>query len=228
MAVGNSKDYRNTDKCLSLSDVAGKKNSLDQRIRKEHKKAKIMYNLIKDKQGDYFNDFAQIYNYKCAYCGASIKFIDFRLFEVDHFVCESSFSDDTNGRIEAGKVNNLAFSCYSCNRGKGSLPIKTDYQVILNPDDNSIANVFSRDEKYYINVNDCYLENSFIQLFYDKLLLGSESRRLDFLLLEMDNLIAQLQVNNQKLADKLEQCKGRLLQKKNYPPGTHDKRLKDT
>lgn len=216
MAVGISMDYRNTDKCVSLSEVVIKKNRLDQKIRKKHKKTKIMYNRINDKQGEYFKEFAEIYNYKCAYCGAALKFTDVRLFEIDHFICESAFSNNTTGRTEAGKVENLAFSCYSCNRGKGQLHIDADHQPILNPDDNSIAAVFSRDEDYYIKINTDYSEDKSIQVFYEKLLLGSEARRLDFLLLEMDNLIEQLRVKNQELANKLEQCKGRLMQKKNY------------
>ncbi len=214
--MGISTDYRNTDQCPSLAEVAAKKNKLEKIIRKKHKKTKIIYNQINDKQGEYFIEFASIYNYKCAYCGAALKFTDIRLFEIDHFICESAFSDDTEGRIEAGKVQNLAFSCYSCNRGKGSLHIKVNYQPKLNPDDNSIANVFFRDEEYYIKIHNDYSEDISIQVFYEKLLLGSESRRLDYLLLEMDNLIAYLQNSNQALSNKLEQCKSRLLQKKNY------------
>ena len=214
--MGINMDYRNTDICTSLSEVPAKKSRLDEKIRGEHKKAKIMYNCINDKQGDYFKEFAKIYNHKCAYCGASLKFTDVRLFEIDHFVCEAAFSDDTAGRAKAGKIENLTLSCYSCNRGKGRLHIDADHQPILNPDDNSIAAVFYRNEDYYIEINNIYSEDSLIQLFYEKLLLGSEARRLDFLLLEMDNLIGKLRISNQELANKLEQCTGKLMQKKNY------------
>lgn len=208
-------DYRNSEQCPSLTDVAKKKSGLDQKIRAAHTRTKIIYNRINEKSGDYFKEFANIYNLKCAYCGAALKFTDGRLFEIDHYVCESAFANDTAGRVEAGKIDNLAFSCYSCNRGKGGLHIKNGYLSMLNPDDNSIANVFFRDEMYYIKPNNDYCEDKFIQSFYEELMLGSEFRRLDFLLLEMDALIKKVQTSNEELASKLEQCMNRLLQKKN-------------
>jgi len=213
--VNNYTDYRNTDKCLSLIEVITKKDTLEQKIRNKHKRTKIMYNRVNDKQGDFFKEFGGIYNFKCAYCGASLKFTDSRLFEVDHYICETAFSDDTNGRAEAGKVQNLIFSCYSCNRGKGKLHIKNNYISLLNPDDNSISKVFNRDKDFYIKIQEEHTKDEFIQLFYEKLLLGSEFRRLDFLLLEMDKLVNQLQNSNKDLASKLEQCMSRLMEKKN-------------
>lgn len=213
--MDTNKDYRNTEKCLILTEVAVKKNILEKGIMDNHKRIKIIYNKVKDKHSEYFKEFAVIYNYKCAYCGASLRFTDGRLFEVDHYVCESAFPEDTAGRAIAGKMENLTFSCYSCNRGKGQLHIKNGYVAMLNPDDNSIANVFYRDEEYYIKVNSNCRDDEFIQLFYEQLLLGSEFRRLDFLLLEMDSLIAKMQSSNEGLSNRLEQCMNRLMQKKN-------------
>lgn len=211
-----NRDYRNTDMCPSFFEVDIKKKELERRIREKHKKVKIIYYRVNVKKDEYFRNFAEIYNYKCAYCGAVLKFTDIRLFEIDHFICESAFQDNTDGRSEAGKIENLVFSCYSCNRGKGNLHIKDGYLTQLNPDDNSIANIFDRDEAYYIEINDAYSKDVFIQLFYDKLLLGSEARRLDYLLLEMENLKNRLKNSNKELADKLEQCMFTLLQKKTY------------
>lgn len=208
-------DYRNTDQCPTLTDVIAKKSALEKRIRDRHKKIKIIYNKINDKHDTHYKEFAAIYNYKCAYCGTSLKFTESRLFEVDHYICESAFSKDIAGRSEAGRIENLIFSCYSCNRGKGQLHIEDGYLPILNPDDNSIANVFFRDDKYYIKIRSDYSSDEFIKLFYQELMLGSEFRRLDFLLLEMDNLIKKMQTSNKELTQKLEQCMNRLIQKKN-------------
>lgn len=213
--MNNATDYRNTKQCLSLVEVATKKNALKLKIQGAHKRTKIIYNRINDRGSVFFKEFACIYNFKCAYCGTSINITDGRLFEIDHYICESAFSNDTAGRIEAGKIENLIFSCYSCNRGKRNLHIKDNHLPLLNPDDNSISNVFLRNSDYYIKIQEKYLEDKFIQLFYAKLMLGSEFRRLDFLLLEMDKLIIQLQTSNKDLAGKLEQCKGKLIQKRN-------------
>jgi len=214
--VGISADYRNTDKCHPLSDVSIKKNTLCSEIKAKYRKLKIMYRYVRDKNKEYFKKFAEIYNYKCAYCGAILKFTDIRLLEVDHFICESKFPKNTEGRAEAGKIENLIFSCYSCNRGKHGLHIEAEHQSILYPDDNSIAAIFCRSEDYYIKINDAYSDNAFISQFYEKLSLGNEARRIDYLLLEMHNFISELQSYNPELASKLEQCKGRLLEKKNY------------
>ena len=140
--MGASADYRNTEHCPVLMDVAIRKSVLEEKIKSEHKRISIFYNKVKDKNGEYFKSFAKIYHGKCAYCGASIKFTDIRLFEVDHYICESAFSKDTDGRAAAGRLGNLIFSCYSCNRGKGALHITDKYLPLLNPDDNSIARFF--------------------------------------------------------------------------------------
>lgn len=217
MKINN--DYRNTDQCPTLIDVATKKSILENAIKTNSTKTRIVYNKIKDKQDVYYNEFAKIYNYKCAYCGTSVKFTNIQLFEVDHYICESAFSKDTPGRAEAGKIENLTFSCYSCNRGKGSLHIMNGHIPMLNPDDNSISDLFCRDNEYYIKIHSDYSSDRFIQSFYTKLKLESEFRRLDFLLLEMDSLVKKVQSNNEELAQKLEQCMNRLKQKKNCTLG---------
>ena len=209
------KDYRNTLECSCLEEVGKKKKQLEKVIRDKHKKVEIFYYSIKYKKGEYFNLFAEIYNHKCAYCGVANIFRDIHLFEVDHFVCESAFEDSAEGRAKAGKVSNLVLSCYSCNRGKTKLHIKDKHKILLNPDDNSIAQVFFRDDDYYIRINDDFLQDDFIQSFYEHLSFESETKRIDFLLLEMNNLISKVQDKNSELADKLGNCVRILMQKKN-------------
>ena len=92
MLTDTNKDYRNTTNCPVLVDVALKKCALERKIQQDHKRAKIMYNFVHDKQDVYFKPFSEIYNCKCAYCGAWIGISDIRLFEVDHFICEDAFS----------------------------------------------------------------------------------------------------------------------------------------
>ena len=215
MPTDTNKDYRNTTDCPVLTDIAHKKSNLEAEIRANHPNAKIMYNYVCKKKDIYFEPFSKIYNRKCAYCGVLIGIADIRLFEVDHFICEDSFSKDKAGRSEAGKVSNLVLACYSCNRGKGDLIIDEDHRRTLNPDDGSIAQVFTRDENYYICIRSEYAEDQQVKDFYERLSLGSEFRRLDYLLLEMKNFISAQQTTNPDVAEKLKKCFGDLIMKRN-------------
>ena len=173
-----------------------KKAHLEQIIKNDHPRSKIMYTQINDRQKQYFLDLSDIYNGKCAYCGTSIRFTGIFNYEVDHYICESSFSRDTSGRIDAGKVENLIFSCRLCNRKKDDLFLKSKYQQLLNPDNNSITGVFHRDENYDIKINNAHKTDDFVNLFYNKLMFGSYLRRLDFMLLEIEALIIETQDSN--------------------------------
>lgn len=181
-------DYRNTDYCPRLENVEDRKKVLEREIRKNHPRLQIMYNKIHSR-GTIFNQkFCNIYNCKCAYCGVSMDLLPAMLFEIDHFVAESYFDDKT----EAGKVENLVLACYQCNRNKKKFEIKGEYTEILNTDNGKIADVFYRDEKYYIRIKDEYAGDEIIKSFYDQLKLVQQSRRLDYLWLNMQGLQKQL------------------------------------
>lgn len=122
-------------------------------------------------------------------------------FEVDHFINKTSFSDSASGRAEAGRMKNLVWSCISCNRGKQGMEIKPPYDDLLNVDNNNIAKVFTRDDNYYIRICDTYQQDEFIQQFYQKLHLGYETRRLDYLGLQLEGMYNK---------EKDERCKCRL------------------
>lgn len=179
-------DYRNTAYCPILENVEEKKQVLEEQIKLESPRTKIIYNKIRDRKGKYHREFAEIYNNKCAYCGAKWDILPVECFEVDHFINEASFPDTTEGRIEAGGVKNLVWSCISCNRGKTGIEIKSPYDELLNVDNGKIADVFWRDDDYYIRIRDTYQGDEFIQKFYESTHLGYETRRLDFLLLQLD------------------------------------------
>lgn len=174
--MGN--DYRNTEYCSILQDLDSKKKALNDEIRKNHPTVRIIYNKVKENDKCYKVKFMEIYNYKCSYCGNSIDNISSTLFEVDHYICESSF----DSKEIAGRIENLVLACYDCNRSKGSLLIKEGYIDTLNPDLEHIKNVFFRDDHYYIQISEKYKHDDFINQFYEKLKLGYQSRRLDFCL----------------------------------------------
>lgn len=210
-------DYRNTEYCPVLDLVAEEKAKLEKQIKEDSPTTRIMYNKVNKKDGTYFAGFSKIYNYKCAYCGASMRFTNMQLFEVDHFICESSFGNDTASKANAGKLSNLVFSCFTCNRGKHDLLIEGNYCKMLNPDDSSILEVFYRDQEYYIKIKDKYENDIIIKDFYDKLKLGFQTRRLDYLLMEMKGLVNEVRDKNLKY--EMESAIEKLMEKKNYTSG---------
>lgn len=177
-------DYRNTIYCPKLSDVDKKKKELNDKIKKEHPRVRVIYNQVKNTESEYKKNFMKIYNYKCSYCGNSIDNLSSTLFEVDHYICESSFKSSE----AAGKIDNLVLACYDCNRAKKQFLIDDMHKHILNPDLEKIKEVFFRDDTYYIKICDRYKDDKFIKLFYEQLKLGYQTRRLDFLLMNIRGL----------------------------------------
>lgn len=181
-------DYRNTEYCPILKNVEDKKKALEEKIKSVHPRQKIMYNKIHDRNTTFNKEFCSIYNCKCAYCGVSMDILPATLFEVDHFVAESLFDD----KADAGKVDNLVLSCYQCNRNKKEFVIRGEYLEKLNTDDGKIANIFFRDDKYYIRIKDDYIKDDIIKCFYNQLKLVHQTRRLDYLLINMQGLHKKL------------------------------------
>ena len=175
-------DYRKTKYYSGASDITNQKNKLLKKIKKEHPRIKILYNQVKKKDGEYNKLFRAIYNNRCAYCGITMDIISSELFEIDHFICESSFNGDSES---AGNLKNLVLSCKKCNREKKDYTWKEEYTSKFNVDDDSIVDLFYRDKDYYIKVEKKYLMDATICNFYKKLKFDEEIRRLDFLLLNM-------------------------------------------
>ena len=193
------KDYRNTEYCPTLENIEAKKKILEEKIREAHPKQRIMYNKVYMRNTVFNKEFCKIYNCKCAYCGTSMDILPLNNFEVDHFIAESLFDDNE----EAGKIENLVLACYQCNRNKGKYKIDGEYIEKLNTDNGEIANIFFRDDKYYIRIKDDYIEDETINEFYNQLKLDNQTRRLDYLLINMRGLHKKLgdTVESGKLAD---------------------------
>ncbi|MGL5056460.1 MAG: HNH endonuclease [Fusobacteriaceae bacterium] len=175
-------DYRNTEYCESFSKIKRKKKELLKKIRQNHSTPNL-HPLVKDVR--YKNDYLEAYNYKCSYCGASLNNMPINFMEVDHFIYEASF----NPRVNAGKIENLVLACFACNRRKSSFVITGIYERVLHPDSRIVRKIFFRDEDYRIKINPKLTSDNVINEFYDKLSLGSELRRLDFILLRIDGLL---------------------------------------
>ena len=179
-------DYRNTEYCPMLENVGNKKKALEEKIRVAHPRQKIIYNKVHNRSTDFNREFCRIYNCKCAYCGVSMDILPATLFEIDHFVAESLFDD----KQKAGKIENLVLSCYQCNRNKKEFEITGEYVEKLNTDDGKIADIFFRDD---IRIKDEYIEDETIKGFYNQLQLVHQTRRLDYLLINMQGLHKRLE-----------------------------------
>lgn len=202
----DKEDYRNTTYCKKLKEISKKKESLKNKMRNDnHTRTENFYDLVRSEyKGDYLN----IYNYKCAYCGASIFTLDYDLFEIDHYKNEASYSN----RSEAGTLENLVLACRTCNRSKGSLTIEEDYLEKLQPDKKEIKKIFYRTDSYEIKIKPEYEGDSEILKFYKKLKLDYEFRKLDFLLLNLEGMYKTLEEGDFK--NKIGDIKGKIRNKR--------------
>lgn len=203
-------DYRNTEYCPDFIEISKKKSELNDSILSEHPRVRIIYNQVNIKDTVYNKNFREIYNHKCGYCGVSQKILNAELYEIDHFICESSYNGDNE---TAGRIDNLVLSCKRCNRKKKNFEIDGDYQGVINPDDGSLAKVFYRNEEYYICVSEQFNEDETVQQFYKQLELENQVRRLDYLLMNMNGLYEQIKESKDGII--LAQCINELQKKRN-------------
>lgn len=186
-------DYRRTKYCPELVDIKEKKKKIEALIKKEHPHAQDMHTYISDNSEKYKLKFVQAYNGKCAYCGVSIDLIKKNEFEIDHFLYEKFPKFKT--KKEAGYIENLILACHDCNHNKSDFWINEDCYNALYPDEKEMQKTFFRDEQYYICISDEYKDDKSINEFYDKVRLGTELYRLDYLLMNIIGLQRKCQEN---------------------------------
>ena len=177
-------DYRNTIYIQYNNDILKQKEELNQQIKRKHPRLKIIYNKVNDRNSEFNKKFQKIYNRKCVYCGVNQDIMSSGLFEVDHFICESSFEGNL---VEAGVLSNLVLSCKKCNRAKGDLRWEEQYSSVFEVDSRNIVNVFYRASDYSIKIQPQYHSDDIVNKFYKQLKLDEEVRRLDYLLMTMND-----------------------------------------
>ena len=190
-------DYRNTAYCPQFSNIEDNKKKLVEKIKKSHHHAKDMHSIIYPNDSEYKDDFMNIYNYKCAYCGVSIEVISRTDFEIDHYIYEKS--KRFVSKSDAGYIGNLVLACHNCNHDKSSFEFPDEKYNDLYPDEEEIKNTFVRDDDYYIKIADEKKDDTIVKAFYEKLHFGSEIHRIDYLLMSMMGL-------QEIIKDNLEAC----------------------
>lgn len=185
------KDYRNTPykKYIHLQNICEKKRKLLSEVKKTNPNKKNLYDLFSNKENIYNKKFMNIYDFKCCYCGVSIKIIDKCLFEIDHFIPKTSKLFNT-AKYKAGNINNLILSCRSCNRRKAKFEFKSKRKP-FHPDKN-INVFFKRDKDYSIIIEDKYKNDKHIKEFYNKLKLNFQIHRLDYLIMCMKDFCKEM------------------------------------
>ena len=181
-------DYRNTIYCPALGEIKDRKRTVEQKIKADHPRARDMHNYLAPNDGKYKEEFIQAYNGKCSYCGVSNEIISKEFFEIDHFIYEACFSS----KADAGKMDNLVLACHTCNHLKNDFGIPWEDADKLHPDKTGIVECFKRDDKYYIRVLNGQ-DGDIVVRFYEKLKLGGELRRIDYLLMSIYGFQKQLQ-----------------------------------
>lgn len=177
-------DYRATKYCPPIKDLVDKKQNVVTQIKANYPKAIDMHTYIRVNSSTYKVDFMKAYNFKCAYCGASIDILPKEMFEIDHFVYAKSF----NKKADAGFIENLVLACHSCNHQKSALPLPEEDRAFLHPDTDNIKETFKRDEQYYIKISETLMTNETVKALYKLIGLEGEIHRLDYLLMNMIGL----------------------------------------
>ena len=117
-------DYRNTPYCPNLDGVKERKEAVKIKILQYHPRVVNFYKLVRK---DYKQEYLKAYNYKCCYCGNSIENIQFKSFEIDHYINKANFENQK----EANAIENLFISCFDCNRNKSDYNIQPTFPPII-------------------------------------------------------------------------------------------------
>lgn len=180
-------DYRRTRYCPELLDISIKKKEIEEIIKRDHPRAEDMHTYLSNNKNKYKRIFMRVYNDKCAYCGLSLNLNSKDYFEIDHFIYKESAK--FKSKKDAGYMENLVLACHECNHNKSSFLISEDIYEMLHPDKDKIKNVFYRDDMLYIKISKEASSNEMIRNFYEKLKLGTERHRLDYVLMSMIGML---------------------------------------
>lgn len=207
-------DYRNTKYCPKICNLKSQKENVRKSVLDKHPRAKDMHIYVSQNDELFKEQFAKAYNWKCAYCGVSVKIISRKMFEIDHFIPKQSKVFGHN-KTKAGYIENLVLSCYECNRSKGSHEWVDKDLHKINPDGIDILKSFVRDNEYYIKISDEMKNDATVNSFYNQLCLGNQLHRIDYLLMNMLGLAEKISSTNNSIYKMLLEAINILREKRN-------------
>ncbi len=202
------KDYRCTQYCSSFETLPQRKPALLKEIRKAHLRAKNIYSIVSKSGTEEHRAFYDLYNNKCAYCGCSINVIPAQLFNVDHIKPKADKATPAN---KLNAIENLVLACRTCNAGKSDFWFE-ELSNEWSPDGEGLATIFVRDDLFNILIGSEYTDNENVKTLFEKLRLGEQHRRLDYLLMSIYGYVRILPEDSEKRQALLEV--GRTLQDK--------------
>ena len=180
------KDYRCTKYSQNpFSNLTERKEKLMKTIRETHSRTDDIYNVV-SRDFKFKKLFAQAFGNRCAYCGLLVEIGSLHSFQVDHIIASDVLKKGNRHKPDHS-LKNLALSCQSCNNRKNNLDFTLSELKGLHPYKQKIKKIFYRDDDFYIKISDTE-HNEKIQEFYDKLLLGTQLKRVDYLLMCLHDL----------------------------------------
>lgn len=179
-------DYRiDKYKNISFSQLRSKKYDFMRKFRDKHKTAWKVYDYVGRSQ-ELHNDFKSIYNSRCAYCGADYSFFNRYNFDIDHYIPQ----DSKYKKQFLHGISNLVYSCRRCNEKKLAYwCASTNNSILLHPDNDNYPKIFYRDSSFKICIQNEYLHNSEVIEFYNELELGSNEKRLLYLIMVLTDYL---------------------------------------
>lgn len=181
-------DYRCTPYCPPYGCLSSGKRELLKEIRKKHPRTENIYSIVRARGSEEHRAFLQLYHCKCVYCGCSVNIIPIGLFHVDHLKPKS---DEHTDICELNSLDNLVLACQSCNTAKSDFWFP-ELSEQWSPDGDGIAELFFRDELFYIRVNPSHEDSKNVLAFYEQLKLFEQFRRLDYLLMSIQGYASAL------------------------------------
>ena len=195
----NNLDYR-LGKHEDFSNLKNDLKELRKKISDDHPRITNFYKCLRDKN-EYKKALFDAYKNRCCYCGDSLLKIDD--VQMDHIVSpEDRIIND---------FENIAPSCGFCNRQKSDL-VKTElFARKINPCSN-IFNCFERKEDFSIAIRKKYVADRDVINFYNNLDLGNEVRRIDYIIVYLNDLCSV--IINEKIREQIKSIKNDILEKR--------------